>query len=80
MLTASKADRRLLNRARGQLLRDSEGCGEPPARLSTDTGLPACEIMGCLVRRWAMEVTGQEAPGCPGERLADAACNRAKLS
>ena len=43
------------------LIRDPKGKFEPQALLSTDADLPASQIAGAFVRRWAMEVTFQEA-------------------
>ena len=53
------------------LIRDPKGRREPQALLSTDANLPAREIVGRFVRRWAMEVTFQEARahlGMEGQR------------
>ena len=43
------------------LIRDPKGRFEPQALLSTDVDLPAVQIVSAFVRRWAMEVTFQEA-------------------
>lgn len=43
------------------LIRDPKGRFEPQALLSTDVNLPAAQIVSAFVRRWAMEVTFQEA-------------------
>ena len=53
------------------LIRDPKGRFEPQALLSTDTNLPAVQIINAFVRRWAMEVTFQEARahlGIEGQR------------
>ncbi len=53
------------------LIRDPKGRREPQALLSTDRGLPANQIVGRFVRRWAMEVTFQQARahlGVEGQR------------
>ena len=53
------------------LIRDPKGRREPQALLSTDTNLPAVQIINAFVRRWAMEVTFQEARahlGVEGQR------------
>ncbi len=53
------------------LIRDPEGRREPQALLSTDPDLSANQIVGRFVRRWAMEVTFQEARahlGVEGQR------------
>ncbi len=46
---------------RWALIRDPKGGFESQALLSTDPGLPAPQIVSAFVRRWAMEVTFQEA-------------------
>ena len=53
------------------LIRDPKGRREPQALLSTDPDLCASQIVGRFVRRWAMEVTFQEARahlGVEGQR------------
>ena len=53
------------------LIRDPQKRFEPQALLSTDADLPASQIVGRFVRRWAMEVTFQEARthlGIEGQR------------
>ena len=53
------------------LVRDPLGRSEPQALLSTDPGLAASQIVARFVRRWAMEVTFQEARahlGIEGQR------------
>ena len=56
---------------RWALIRDPKGRFEPQALLSTDTNLPAARIINAFVRRWAMEVTFQQARahlGVEGQR------------
>ena len=53
------------------LIRDPKGRREPQALLSTDPDLSASQIVSRFVRRWAMEVTFQEARahlGVQGQR------------
>ena len=53
------------------LIRDPKGRFEPQALLSTDAALAATQIVGAFVRRWAVEVTFQEAHahlGIEGQR------------
>ena len=53
------------------LIRDPKERSEPQALLSTDAALAATQIVGAFVRRWAMEVTFQEAHahlGIEGQR------------
>ncbi len=53
------------------LVRDPKGRFEPQALLSTNPDLPAAQIINAFVRRWAMEVTFQEARahlGVEGQR------------
>ena len=53
------------------LIRDPKGRFEPQALLSTNPDLPAAQIISAFVRRWAMEVTFQEARahlGVEGQR------------
>ena len=53
------------------LIRDPQSRFEPQALLSTDAELPATQIVSAFVRRWAMEVTFQEARthlGVEGQR------------
>ena len=56
---------------RWALIRDPKGRFEPQALLSTDPGLSAVQIGNVFVRRWAMEITFQEARahlGVEGQR------------
>ena len=53
------------------LIRDPKGRFQPQALLSTNPTLPAAQIVNAFVRRWAMEVTFQEARahlGIEGQR------------
>ena len=53
------------------LIRDPKGRFQPQALLSTNPTLPAAQIVHAFVRRWAMEVTFQEARahlGVEGQR------------
>ena len=53
------------------LIRDPRGRSEPQALLSTNLALEATQIVNAFVRRWAMEVTFQEARahlGIEGQR------------